>query len=87
MFESVEKTYATAIKALRTRNMDIAKEAIELEDAVDHLERRIKESHTKRLKKGLCMAESDPIFIEILRNLERISDHADNIALDVIMKY
>jgi len=87
MFKGADETYSTAIQALRTRNKDVARQAIELEDEVDKLERKIKESHNKRLKDGLCLAESDTIFIETLRNLERISDHADNIALDVIMKY
>jgi Na+/phosphate symporter len=39
------------------------------------------------MREGVCMPEADTIFVETLRNLERISDHADNIALDVIMRY
>jgi phosphate:Na+ symporter len=87
MFTLVEKTYATAVKALQTRNKDIAKVAENLEDEVDVLERKLKEAHRERMREGVCMPEADTIFVETLRNLERMSDHADNIALDVIMKY
>ncbi|MBY8996937.1 MAG: Na/Pi cotransporter family protein [Candidatus Thorarchaeota archaeon] len=85
MFDLVEETYSTAIKALKTRNKDLAKTAVKLEDDVDDLERKLKDLHIERVRTGTCQPEADPVFIETLRNLERISDHADNIAYDVIM--
>ncbi|MFW9889866.1 MAG: Na/Pi cotransporter family protein [Candidatus Thorarchaeota archaeon] len=87
MFEMVEETYSTSIEALRTRNKELARVAVDLEDEVDVLERKIRDAHNHRLREGICMVEADTIFVETLRNLERIGDHADNIALDVIMKY
>ncbi len=86
MFDLVEETYSTAIKALKTRNKDLAKVAERLEDKVDVLERKLKASHIERVRKGICDPQADAIFIETLRNLERIGDHADNIAYDVIME-
>jgi phosphate:Na+ symporter len=85
MFDLVEETYSTAIKALKTKNKDLAKVAEKLEDDVDVLERELKESHVERVRTGICEAQADTVFVETLRNLERISDHADNIAYDVIM--
>jgi hypothetical protein len=32
----------------------------------------------------VCQPEADVIFIESLRNLERISDHADNLGISVM---
>ncbi|MHA2041730.1 MAG: PhoU domain-containing protein, partial [Candidatus Thorarchaeota archaeon] len=87
MFGMVEKTYSTSIEALRTRNKDLARIAVDLEDEVDVFEREIRESHEQRLRDGVCLAEADTVFVETLRSLERISDHADNIALDVIMDH
>ncbi|MHA2286319.1 MAG: Na/Pi cotransporter family protein, partial [Candidatus Thorarchaeota archaeon] len=84
MFDLVEKTYSLAIDALTTKHVDTAKQSIELEDEVDQLERRLKLAHTERMKDGVCMPEADTVYTETLRNLERISDHADNIALDVM---
>ncbi len=85
MFKLVEETYERAIQALRTRNKEIAKDAEQMEDEVDVLERELKEAHRERMRDGVCMPEADTVFVETLRNLERISDHADNIALDIIM--
>ncbi len=85
MFGLVEETYSTAIKSLKTKNKDLAKVAEELEDDVDKLERKLKEAHVERVRTGVCDPQADAVFVETLRNLERISDHADNIAYDVIM--
>jgi len=87
MFRLVEETYAISIEALRTRNKDAAERAIQLEDKVDKLERELRKGHEKRTAAGVCMPQADSVFVETLRNLERVSDHADNIAADVLMKY
>ncbi len=86
MFDLVEKTYSTAIKSLKTKNKDLARVAEQLEDDVDDLERKLKEAHVERMRSGKCDPQADAVFVETLRNLERISDHADNIAYDVIME-
>jgi phosphate:Na+ symporter len=87
IFEKVEETYITAIESMKTKSELIAKHAVELEDAVDVLERRYKKTHIKRIRDGVCVPEADVMFTETLRNLERISDHADNIAYDVLDTY
>jgi len=39
------------------------------------------------LKKGVCRPEAGPLYLEIIDNLERISDHAENIAEGVILGF
>ena len=85
MFDLVEETWAIAVKSLKTKDKDLAKVAEKMEDDVDDLERKLKERHVQRVSAGTCVPQADQVFIETLRNLERISDHADNIAYDVIM--
>ena len=85
MFDLVDETYSTAIKALQTRNRKLASVAENLEDQVDVLERKLKASPVKRMREGICDPQADTVFVETIRNLERIGDHADNIAYDVIM--
>ncbi|MDD2968723.1 MAG: Na/Pi cotransporter family protein [Lachnospiraceae bacterium] len=52
----------------------------DFETKVDLLEEEMRERHIQRLSKGKCVPESGVIFLDILSNLERISDHAKNIA-------
>jgi phosphate:Na+ symporter len=80
----VLKTYGMALKALKTENRKIVDKAIKEEDEVDKLEKTYKLNHIDRLKKKICNPEMDTIFVESLRNLERISDHSYDIALSLI---
>lgn len=84
MSEGVLKTYGFALKALKTENREYIDQVIKLEDQVDHYEKAYKKNHVDRLKKNICNPELDTIFVESLRNLERISDHSYNIALSLI---
>ena len=84
LFNKVEETYMAAISAMKQRSEVLARQAVELEDEVDVLERKSKRAHIKRTTEGVCVPEADVMFTEILRNLERIGDHADNIAYDIL---
>ena len=57
-----------------------AKRVYMLEDEVDSMEEEFRQNHMERLSKGLCSADTGIAFLDILSNLERISDHAVNIA-------
>jgi len=80
----VLKNYALSLKAFKTNNLKIVDKIIIGEDEVDGLEKKYKQNHIERLKKRICDPELDTIYVESLRNLERISDHAINIALSLI---
>ncbi len=55
---------------------DISKREQEVDDLVDLYEN----NHIKRLSEGKCSAEIGMLYVEALTDLERISDHALNIA-------
>jgi phosphate:Na+ symporter len=50
------------------------------EEAVDVKVREARERHLDRFHRRVCRAEAGPVFLEMLINLERISDHCQNIA-------
>ena len=62
----------------------MARRACRLEDEFDQLYLEARQGHIDRLAAGICQPEADVIFIESLRNLERISDHADNLGISVM---
>lgn len=77
--EKVESALENAILARSTEDMKYVRKVIQLEDEVDELEEELREKHISRLSKGECTSETGVIFLDILSNLERISDHAINI--------
>ena len=58
----------------------LADEVIRIEKIVDQYEWDLKENHVQRISKGKCTAAAGMIFTDLITNLERVSDHATNIA-------
>lgn len=69
-----------AIESRRKESIMDAKRVYLLEDEVDGIEEEMRQGHMDRLLKGMCSADRGIVFLDILSNLERISDHAVNIA-------
>ncbi|MFA9375219.1 MAG: Na/Pi cotransporter family protein [Lachnotalea sp.] len=74
--ESIEN----AILARKEENIEYVRKVVEYEDMVDNMEEELREKHIERLSNRLCKAEAGIVFLDIISNLERISDHAYNIA-------
>ncbi len=60
--------------------MSEVRAVIQSEERVDSLEEELRERHIERLSAQTCKPENGIIFLDALSNLERISDHAHNIA-------
>jgi len=84
LFNTVAEHYSVALKAFKNNDLTLMDKVVQNEDEVDRMEKKYKKNHIERLKKGLCQPEADPIFVETLRNLERISDHSYNIVLSLV---
>ena len=84
LFEKTTTLYRQSIESLRDEDCKLARHALELEEEVDRLEREYKANHLNRLERGECTSAAGVLYVEILHNLERIGDHAVNIAGDVL---
>ncbi|MDO4988118.1 MAG: Na/Pi cotransporter family protein [Synergistes sp.] len=80
MFTLVLSALSKSIEALEKEDVNIAREVIETEKKIDAMEKTLRAKHVERLNKGLCSPGAAVIFIDILSNLERVGDHANNIA-------
>ncbi|MGN0400701.1 MAG: Na/Pi cotransporter family protein [Acetatifactor sp.] len=60
------------------------KDVISLEDAVDEKEKKLQKLHVQRLTRGECTPEAGMIFSDIVSGLERVADHATNIAFAIV---
>ena len=84
LFVKTNALYDQAVQSLREEDPERAREALDLEEDVDRLEREYKANHLRRLEQGNCDPAPGVLFVEILHNLERMGDHAVNIAGDVL---
>ncbi len=51
------------------------------EQAIDQMVMALRHRHTDRLKARKCSAQNGMLYLDLLTNLERIADHAENIAM------
>ena len=84
MYNKVISTYTYALESMRTNDVDLACKVIKMEEQVDIMEKSCRLNHMRRLNENLCSIDSGVIYLDIITNLERVSDHAVNIAQQVI---
>lgn len=84
MFDRVSKAYTISLNAFKAGDNLIAEEVFVYEDEIDKLEKEYRSNHIKRLNDKGCNATAGIVFLDTISNLERIGDHASNIAEAVI---
>lgn len=80
MREAVMGSVLNAVDARDKMSVENAETTFRFEVNVDEMEESIREKHVDRLSKNICASDLGVIFLNILTNLERVSDHAVNIA-------
>ncbi|MDF2521987.1 MAG: Na/Pi cotransporter family protein, partial [Clostridia bacterium] len=81
--EKVDGALTNSLEALKTENPDLVQRVDDYEKTVDDLRDQFKDAHIARLNEGSCNINSGVIFLDLITNLERVSDHSVNIA-DVV---
>jgi phosphate:Na+ symporter len=84
MFNKTISLYAQAVECLENRDPWLAREIIKGDDLIDQMEKELRRAHIDRLNEGVCSGEAGAIYLDVLSNLERIGDHAVNIAQYVL---
>ncbi len=79
--DAVRKIVACASDALVHLDMQTARQIEPLEEVVDDLVTTLRKNHIRRLHTGICTTQSGICFLEVLSNLERVSDLCSNIGL------
>ena len=79
LWDKVVHCFEEAVKARGTGSRQAIQNVLRIEDEVDDLEEELRNKHIERLSAGLCIPSNGVVFLDILSNLERISDHANNI--------
>lgn len=84
MMDVCAKSYEYALEAYRNQDKELALKVIEEETKADNLEVTLRAEHIERLASNQCQTEAGIVFLDTLVCLERISDHARNIAEEVL---
>lgn len=86
MFTLTIETVEKAVQSLDEGDLDLARTVIAQEELIDKMERKFRKNHILRLNEGSCTAQAGMVFVDIVSNLERVGDHAVNIAEVVLGK-
>ena len=78
--QQAQASFSLSINALEDNSIDEVIDTKRSEDVVDTMEREMREHHMQRLSEGKCSTSAGVAFLDVIGDLERISDHADNIA-------
>ncbi len=57
---------------------------LELENSIDTMERELQQNHVRRMAKGKCLPMTGILFTDLVTGLERVADHATNIAFSIL---
>lgn len=76
----VKDNLESAMRLMCGFDRTVVESVFEKEDKIDVKVKEARERHLERFHKRVCRVEAGPLFLELLLNLERISDHCQNIA-------
>lgn len=84
MLDMVNKIVQYSVDMFAKSNETHVQDIMELEDAIDEKERELQRLHVERLTRNECTPEAGMLFSDIVSGLERVSDHATNIAFSIL---
>lgn len=80
MLEMVTSMVRLSIETFQHREDEHIRKINDLEIHVDEKERELQQKHIDRLTQNACTPEAGMIFSDVVSGLERVADHATNIA-------
>ena len=84
MTEEVVQILEYSLDMFMNRNPRHMQDILNLEDNIDERERKLQRAHVKRLTKNKCTPEAGMLFSDTISGLERVADHATNIAFAIL---
>lgn len=84
LFSAIEDILDLTVSAFEQQDVSLARRVEPLEEVVDTLRTEMKSRHIERLQDKTCTIEQGFIFTDLLTDLERVSDHCSNIAVNLI---
>ena len=73
-----------AMEMFTTLDKKNLSDILELENSIDTMERELQQNHVRRMAKGKCLPMTGILFTDLVTGLERVADHATNIAFSIL---
>lgn len=83
MLDMVTDCYRYSVEMFAHGKTEHLQDIVDLEGKIDVMERELQQAHVNRLTKNQCTPEAGMVFSDVIGSLERISDHAVNIAFAI----
>ena len=80
----MERSLAISLESFAKNDPKLAEEAWSVCRQVKSAQKEMRKNHIVRLNQGICHPDSGLVFLEILINMKRTSDHAKNISQMVL---
>lgn len=84
--ELLERIFTLTQQAFEKRDVEAARHIEPLEDVMDDVINTVHDNHLERLRQGTCTINGGILFLEVLTNIERISDLCSNIGISVLAR-
>jgi phosphate:Na+ symporter len=84
VFDLTNQMFTACLGSLEKNSAELAMKVLEMESQLDVIEKEARTNHLERLSMGSCDPKAAILFNELMRNLERIADHCNNIAEAVL---
>ena len=84
MYNKVLEAMQIAVNSYENKDLDGGKNIKPIEEEIDAYEKLLRENNIIRLNEKVCTASASTIYLDLISNLERIGDHATNIAQAVV---
>ena len=84
MTDAVSEVLDMTVEAYVTQSVSLSRSVEPLEEVVDTMKEQLKSRHIERLGEGGCTMQTGIHFLDIVHDLEKISDHCSNIAIYTI---
>ena len=86
MLEMVNNIFSYSVEMFAHGKEEHLKDIVYLENEIDEKERELQKAHVSRLTKNKCTPQAGMIFSDVVSGLERVADHATNIAFSIYEK-
>lgn len=83
MMQAINENLQYAVDTFMTKSDEHMEQVVEIEEKIDKMEKEFQQTHVDRLTRNECTAEAGMLYSDILSGLERVGDHATNIAFSI----